>query len=298
MTKIWGIDISTWQRGYPYAKAKKEGVKFAILRAGFSETKDNMFETHYKNAKAQGWGVGAYWYTYAKTVSQANREAKAFIKAIKGKKFEYPIYLDIEDKSIRKAGRTTLNNIVKEFNKVINGAGYYFGVYSNVDWYRNVISGSTLNKSYDWWIASWTSTKPSGVNAGLWQFGGSSNAIRSPRVAGVVTDQNYAYKDYPAIMKNKGLNGYGKTPVKPKNKYTGIFPTLPKRGYFFKGDKGQQVKYLQMFLNWALDTKLVVDGILGDKTFLAIKQFQNKVNITIDGLFGKVSLAKAKSFAK
>ena len=24
-------------------------------------------------------------------------------------------------------------------------------------------------------------------------------------------------------MKNKGLNGYGKTPVKPKNKYTGIF---------------------------------------------------------------------------
>ena len=59
--KLFGIDISTWQRNYPYGAATREGVKFAILRAGFSQTKDNQFETHYAGAKAQGWGVGAYW---------------------------------------------------------------------------------------------------------------------------------------------------------------------------------------------------------------------------------------------
>ena len=255
MTKIWGIDISTWQRGYPYAQAKKEGIKFAILRAGFSETKDNMFETHYKNAKAQGWGVGAYWYTYAKTVYQANREAKAFLKAIKGKKFEYPIYLDMEDRTIRGVGRTTLNNIVKEFNKVIRGAGYYFGVYTNVDWYRNVISGSTLNKTYDWWIASWTSSKPSGINAGMWQFGGSSNAIRSPRVAGVVTDQNYAFKDYPTIMKQRGLNGYSKTatpkPTPSPSYKTGDYVTLD----VMKVRTGAGTKYRQKLVK-----ELTADG--------------------------------------
>ena len=58
--KLFGIDISTWQRNYPYGGATREGVKFAILRAGFSQTKDNQFETHYAAAKAQGWGVGAY----------------------------------------------------------------------------------------------------------------------------------------------------------------------------------------------------------------------------------------------
>lgn len=212
---VFGIDISKWQAGYPYDKANSEGVKFAILRAGFAQTKDGSFETHYSNAKRLGWGVGAYWYMYAKSVSAAQAEARAFLKAIAGKQFDYPVYLDIEDPSIRGLGRNTLNAMVKAFGEIIEAAGYYFGVYTNVDWYRNVISGSELNKKYDWWIASWSKGKPSGINAGLWQFGGSTNVIRSNKVAGVVTDQNYAYKDYPSIIKEAGLNGYGNGSVTP-----------------------------------------------------------------------------------
>lgn len=208
--KVFGIDISTWQRGYPYSKAKSEGVKFAILRAGFGTTKDNRFETHYKNAKAQGWGVGAYWYMYAQTVAEAKAEAKAFLKVLKGKKFEYPVYLDIEDRTVRKTGRSNCNAMVKAFGEIIENAGYYFGVYTNLDWYRNVISGSKLNKKYDWWIACWSKTAPKGINYGLWQFGGETNYIRSNKVAGVTTDQNYAVKDYPAIMRQRGLNGFTK----------------------------------------------------------------------------------------
>ena len=304
MTKIFGIDISTWQRGYPYKKATKEGVKFAILRAGCSRTKDNMFEKHYKNARKQGWGIGAYWYTYATTLTEARIEIKAFLNAIKGKQFEYPIYLDIEDASIRKAGKTKLNAIVNEYAKAIQKAGYYFGVYTNVDWYNNKISGKELNKKYDWWIACWTSTKPSGINAGMWQFGGSSNSIRSPRIGGVVTDQDYVFKDYPALMKKLGKNGYKKVveptpkPNQPKKKYTGDFPRLPLRGYFKKGDKGKQVKKLQEFLNWAINSNLTVDGILGDKTFSAVKQFEKLTGLVQDGLFGKKCLAKSKTFTK
>ena len=52
--KRWGIDISTWQRGIDLAKAKSEGVEFAILRAGFSTTKDNQFETFYSQCKSLG----------------------------------------------------------------------------------------------------------------------------------------------------------------------------------------------------------------------------------------------------
>lgn len=218
MSKVFGIDISTWQRNYPYKSATKEGVRFAILRAGASRTKDNMFETHYKNAKKQGWGVGAYWYTYATTLSEARIEINAFLKAIKGKKFEYPVYLDIEDSSIKKAGKSTLNAIVKEYGNALEKAGYYFGVYTNLDWYNSKISGSELNKKYDWWIACWTKSMPSVRNAGMWQFGGGSNAIRSTKIGGVVTDQDYALKDYPSIMKQFGKNGYGKTSIVEKVK--------------------------------------------------------------------------------
>lgn len=235
----FGIDISTWQRNYPYDRANAEGVKFAILRAGFSRTKDNQFEKHYANAKRLGWGVGAYWYMYATSVEGAKMEARAFLKAIAGKQLDYPVYLDIEDKSLRGLGKETLNAMVRAFGNIMESAGYYFGVYTNVDWYRNVISGSELNKSYDWWIACWSKGKPAGINAGLWQFGGGTNIIRGNKVAGVVTDQNYDYKDYPTVIKSLGLNGFGKTPVVPTPSANKSIDELAKeviRGVWGNGD--------------------------------------------------------------
>lgn len=207
----FGIDISTWQKEYPYDRANAEGVQFAIIRAGYGRTKDNQFETHYSNAKAQGWGVGAYWYMYATSVEGARQEAYAFLNVIRGKQFEYPVYLDIEDPSLQDLGRSTLNTMVTAFGEIMEANGYYFGVYTNKYWYNSIISGSDLNRKFDWWIAQWSSYEPSGVNYGLWQFGGETNYIRSNKVAGVTTDQNYAVKDYPAIMKSLGLNGFGKT---------------------------------------------------------------------------------------
>lgn len=214
--KVFGIDISTWQRGYPYAAATRDGVKFAILRAGYSQTKDNQFETHYANAKAQGWGVGAYWYMYATSVAGAQAEARAFLRAIAGKQLDYPVYLDIEDGSVyRNTSKDTRNAMIRAFGEIIESAGYYFGVYTNVDWYRNKISGSELNTKYDWWIACWSKGMPSGINAGLWQFGGETNYIRGNKVAGVTTDQNYALKDYPSLIKSLGKNGYSKSGSTP-----------------------------------------------------------------------------------
>ena len=77
-------------------------------------------------------------------------------------------------------------------------------------------------------------------------------------------------------------------------KYSGTFPTLPKRGYFKIGDKGVNVKRLQMFLNWANKCKLEVDGQFGSKTESQILSFQYKYDLVADGLFGKESLAKAR----
>ena len=87
-------------------------------------------------------------------------------------------------------------------------------------------------------------------------------------------------------------------PREEKQTYQGVFPTLPSRGYFKRGDKGQQVKYLQMFLNWSNGSNLNVDGILGTNTLTEVKRFQNIVKINPDSLFGKQSLEKAKSYTK
>ncbi len=221
---IFGIDISVYQKGINLATAKKEGVKFAILRAGYtgygngvSKAKDTEFETHYKNAKNNGLGVGAYWFSRATTYENGKAEAEYMYKnCLKGKQFEYPIYIDVEDTYYQsKAGKTAITNAIKGFCEYLEGKGYYVGVYANSNWFKNYIDASIPTK-YDCWVANWGTANPSTPTHGLWQFGGETNMIRTNKIAGYVCDQNYAYKDYPSIMKKCGLNGF--TATKEVNK--------------------------------------------------------------------------------
>ncbi len=224
MNKVFGIDISVYQKGMSLSRAKNEGVEFAILRAGYtgygngvSKAKDTEFETHYKNAKNNGLGVGAYWFSRATTYENGKAEAKyMYENCLKGKQFEYPIYIDVEDTYYQsKAGKTAITNGIKGFCEYLEGKGYYVGVYANSSWFKNYIDASIPSK-YDCWVANWGTTNPSTPSHGLWQFGGETNKIRTNKIAGMVCDQNYAYKDYASIMKNSGLNGFTATKEESK----------------------------------------------------------------------------------
>ena len=83
-----------------------------------------------------------------------------------------------------------------------------------------------------------------------------------------------------------------------KKAYSGTFPKLPARGYFKSGDTGTQVKNLQKFLNWCMDAGLAIDGVYGTKTRAAVGRFEKKYGLTLDYLFGKKCLAKAKTVKK
>ena len=203
----WGIDISTWQKGFNFDKAKAEGVEFIILRAAYSTSKDGQFETFYKQCKEKGIPVGAYHYSMAKTVADAKKEAEFMLSVLAGKQFEYPIYLDVEDKTQAALGKATLTAIIKTYCDTLEQAGYYVGIYSTYYFLRDYTNVSELNK-YDKWIAQWASKCSSPIDYGMWQFGGETNKIRSNKVAGVVCDQDYCYKDYPSIIKSAGLNGF------------------------------------------------------------------------------------------
>ena len=194
------IDISTWQGGIDY-NAIKQNCKYVIIRAGFGDSDiDNKFEEHYANLHSEGMHLGAYWYSYATSPEQARTEARLFLQTIQGKEFDLPIYLDMEEQG--SLGTETLNSIVTAFGEEIQNNGYYFGVYSNLNWYLNVLSGSWLNSMYDWWIALWDNDAPDpayGINYGIWQFG-------SVNIGGQNVDGNYIYKDYPQIIRDLGLN--------------------------------------------------------------------------------------------
>ena len=84
-------------------------------------------------------------------------------------------------------------------------------------------------------------------------------------------------------------------------KYEGPWPTIPKKGYFQKGDKGVNVQRMQQFLKWYDQTLLPrygCDGDFGSETKTAVIAFETKEGIKPDGLFGPVCLAKAKTIRK
>ena len=207
--KTLGIDISVWQKDMNLEVAKNEGVNFTIIRGAYGNKKDTSFESNYSKAKAQGLGVGVYWWTRAVNEAQAKEEAELLIKnCLKGKQFEYPIYIDVEDKLLANLGKDKVDAIITSACKTLEANGYYAGFYLNENWYKNMCNGSKLAKRFTVWLAKWSKSEQTSYP--MWQFGGETNYIRSNKIAGMTCDQDYCFVDFPTIIKNAGLNGFGK----------------------------------------------------------------------------------------
>ena len=58
-----------------------------------------------------------------------------------------------------------------------------------------------------------------------------------------------------------------------------------------KGDQGDGVKQIQQALK-AAGYKVTVDGDFGNQTDAAVRQFQKKNNLKVDGIVGKVTWGK------
>lgn len=209
-TKI--IDVSTWQGNIDWSKVKADGVQGAIIRAGFGKVasqKDNKFEQNYKNAKAVGMPIGAYWYSYATSVADAKQEAEVCISILKGKQFEYPIYYDLEDRSMTGCGKSVLTQIATTFCETLENAGYFVGIYSNPNWLNNYLDYNIVKK-YTLWLAHWGVSEPS-YKCGLWQYS-SSGSVSG--ISGRI-DMNWGYQDFPTEIKNGKLNGFGESTSTP-----------------------------------------------------------------------------------
>lgn len=176
MLKVTCIDVSTFQKNVDYKKVKSAGIEAVIIRAGYgreTHQKDVEFETHYKNAKAAGLKIGAYWYSYADSVSDAEKEAKACLTCVKGKSFDMPIYYDLEDCSMTHLGKSTLTSIAKKFCDTVKSAGYGVGVYANLNWFNNYLNYDALRKSYSIWLAQYNNTNQ--LSCDIWQNSSTGN---------------------------------------------------------------------------------------------------------------------------
>ena len=201
-----GIDVSVHQGSIDFNKVKAAGYDFVIIRAGYGQVlsqKDTYFEQNYSRAKAAGLDVGVYWYSYASSIDAVRTEASVCLQAIKGKKFEYPIYFDLEEQSQFNRGSAFCNNLVTEFCGAIERAGYFAGLYMSCSPLTTYIYPSVA-ADYALWVAQYYNSCTYSGSYGMWQY---SSTGRVNGINGNV-DMNYCYVDYPSIIKKAGLNGY------------------------------------------------------------------------------------------
>ena len=170
MSKITCVDISEFQQGINFNKMKNDGIKAVIIRAGYgreSSQKDSMFESHYRNAKSADMKIGVYWYSYADSVSDAEKEAKTCLECIKNKNIDMPIYYDLEDYSMVKLGKTKLTEIAEKFCETIKRNNYKAGVYANLNWFNNYLDYKKLKAKYSIWLAQYNDRAE--LDCDIWQ---------------------------------------------------------------------------------------------------------------------------------
>lgn len=269
MSNIKCIDVSTWQGVIDWKKVKAAGYEHAIIRAGFGrETSqvDNRFEQNYKNAKAAGVKLGAYWYSYAVDKADAVKEAKACLQVLRGKTFEMPVYFDMEEGSMTKLGKTKLTEMAKAFCEEIKKGGYTPGVYSNPNWFSNHLDYNGLKKLYSIWLAQYY--KEAQYECDVWQYASDG------KVSGISgnVDMNIIYN--AGIIKSATITEKKEETVRTELK---------------RGDKGIDVLGLKYLMMIAADmgivsVNLAKDGGFGNGTENAVKALQKVFGLTQTGV--------------
>lgn len=216
--EFYGIDVSHYQGNIDWNAVAKTGINFAIIKAGGSEEgiyKESMFEQNYAGAKSAGLNVGAYYFPGPKFISEEAgiADAKRFLDIIAGKKFEMPVAVDLEGTKPEDKDGATIATIA--FCKVMEAAGYYVMIYGgDIFSFNDRLNLGELDE-FDKWVARYGSEPQYVKEYGIWQY---SSTDYVDGITENTVDKDVAYKDYPAIIKNAGLNGFSSDTVdEPEN---------------------------------------------------------------------------------
>ena len=276
----FGVDLSEFQTGVDYERAVREGgVTFAILRGGYSRTKDAEFERHWKGFSEQKIPLGVYQYSYAKSAAEARREAEAALEWCRGKRLSLPLFLDLEEAGVASLGKSVCTEIALAWCGRIEEDGVRAGVYASTNWWRRCLDGARIREKYAVWCADWGKTPPDVPGTAIWQFGGSTNLLRPVTVAGIpgTVDQDDLLED---------LIGDGVAPDPGRKEETTVTITL---SLLREGDTGEEVRTVQRLLE-AMGYSVGpsgADGIFGADTRAGVLAFQKAERIDRDGIVGR-----------
>ena len=204
MTPLRVLDVSRWQDCIDWDAVQRsgaiDGVMLRVLGSkGGKPYVDPAFARNYAECARLGLPVGGYYYTCAVTQRQTEEELAALKTALRGKTFQLPIAIDVEDPRLRSLAPAKLSALVAEAAAQLEAWGLYAMVYTYTNFADTALDMAAL-AAYDLWIADYRGKRPTRRH-GMWQY---TSSGKIPGVSGPV-DLSHAYKDYAAIIQRKGL---------------------------------------------------------------------------------------------
>ena len=173
-TKI-GIDISHYQGDIDFDKVKNAGVEFVYIRVGRGggvgkkPVLDTKFKQNIKGFNKVGIPVGVYFYSYATSKKEAERDARWVLKQIKNYKVDLEVAYDFEDWNDFNEYNLSFYNISQigeSFNNTIKKAGYNGMLYSSKYYLENI----WFKTDYPVWLAHYTNKTDYQGKYKVWQI--------------------------------------------------------------------------------------------------------------------------------
>lgn len=191
------IDISYSQGRIDFASLKNN-VDGVIIRCGYGDDipdqDDEWWEYNVSECERLGIPHGVYLFSYAMSREQVRSETRHILRLIKGRTLSYPVYIDLEYGPQRQVFNP---DWFIEMGEAIEKAGYWFGVYANLDWFRNII-GSSLDRFTKWVAAYGVNNGNPGVKPGIgediWQY----TSVGSVSGINGSVDMNICYRNFPS----------------------------------------------------------------------------------------------------
>ena len=192
------IDVSEHQGKINWEKVKPQ-IDGAILRCGYGMDIERQDDTYFKRNADEctrlGIPFGVYLYSYADSNEKAKSEAAHVLRLVKGYKLSYPIYLDLEESGTQ-TGAVERANV---FGDIIEKAGYWCGVYANLNWWNNYLKGL---ERFTKWVAQYNKTCDyKGAHLDIWQY---SSKGKVDGIGGNV-DMNECYRNLPDEILGKPI---------------------------------------------------------------------------------------------
>lgn len=283
-----GIDVSSYNNTSDWDKVKSQGKSFVMIKTGEgryvgTDDSDERFAANYSGAGAAGLKRGVYHMACNKTVAAARQEAQYCLQILGGRKLEYPVAYDIENKAILSTGKANVTAMAKAFCDVIKAAGYTPMIYSY---------SSALNTYFDWsklsgvkvWVAEYGVSKPSfSGRYHMWQYS-DKGIVEGANTDQGNTDLNYSYLDATKVSLNKSALSLGiqqtytlKAAMKPTPCYDSVKYTTSNKSIATVSSKG------------------VVKGVKAGKAVITVKTGSGKTakcTVTVKKAPSKVTLAK------